>query len=110
MNYRLDRYSQPLNGEITLSSSKSESNRTLIMNALSGNKLQLKNLSDARDTQTMRRLLLEKQAVWDVLDAGTTMRFCTAYLAITGSGETITGSNRMKERPIKPLVLSLIHI
>ena len=107
MNYRLDRYSQPLNGEINLSSSKSESNRTLIMNALSGNKLQLKNLSDARDTQTMRRLLLEKQAVWDVLDAGTTMRFCTAYLAITGSGETITGSNRMKERPIKPLVDAL---
>ena len=107
MNYRLDRYSQPLNGEITLSSSKSESNRTLIMNALSGNKLQLKNLSDARDTQTMLRLLSERQPVWDVLDAGTTMRFCTAYLAIKGSGETITGSNRMKERPIKPLVDAL---
>ena len=107
MNYRLDRYSQPLNGEINLSSSKSESNRTLIMNALSGNKLQLKNLSDARDTQTMLRLLSERQPVWDVLDAGTTMRFCTAYLAIKGSGETITGSNRMKERPIKPLVDAL---
>ena len=107
MNFRLDRYSQSLNGEITLSSSKSESNRTLIMNALSGNKLQLKNLSDARDTQTMQRLLSERQSVWDVLDAGTTMRFCTAYLAITGSGETITGSNRMKERPIKPLVDAL---
>ena len=107
MNYRLERYSQPLNGEITLSSSKSESNRTLIINALSGNKLQLKNLSDARDTQTMLRLLSERQPIWDVLDAGTTMRFCTAYLAITGSGETITGSNRMKERPIKPLVDAL---
>ena len=107
MNYRLDRYSQPLNGEITLSSSKSESNRTLIMNALSGNKLQLKNLSDARDTQTMLRLLSERQPIWDVIDAGTTMRFCTAYLAIKGSGETITGSNRMKERPIKPLVDAL---
>ena len=107
MNYRLDRYSQPLNGEITLSSSKSESNRTLIMNALSGNKLQLKNLSDARDTQTMLRLLSERQPIWDVIDAGTTMRFCTAYLAIKGSGEIITGSNRMKERPIKPLVDAL---
>ena len=107
MKYRLDHYSQPLNGNITLSSSKSESNRTLIINALSGNQLQLKNLSDARDTQTMRRLLSERQPVWDVLDAGTTMRFCTAYLAITGSGETITGSNRMKERPIKLLVDAL---
>ena len=107
MKYRLDHYSQPLNGNITLSSSKSESNRTLIINALSGNQLQLKNLSDARDTQTMRRLLSERQPVWDVLDAGTTMRFCTAYLAIAGSGETITGSNRMKERPIKLLVDAL---
>ena len=77
------------------------------MNALSGNQLQLKNLSDARDTQTMQRLLSEKQPVWDVIDAGTTMRFCTAYLAIMGSGEIITGSDRMKERPIKPLVDAL---
>ena len=107
MKYRLDHYSQPLNGNITLSSSKSESNRTLIINALSGNQLQLKNISDARDTQTMRRLLSDRQPVWDVLDAGTTMRFCTAYLAIAGSGETITGSNRMKERPIKLLVDAL---
>ena len=107
MNYQLDQYHQPLNGDITLSSSKSESNRALIMNALSGNQLQLKNLSDARDTQTMQRLLSEKQPVWDVIDAGTTMRFCTAYLAIMGSGEIITGSDRMKERPIKPLVDAL---
>tara|TARA_X000001036_G_scaffold399701_1_gene403547 strand:+ start:39 stop:1262 length:1224 start_codon:yes stop_codon:yes gene_type:complete len=107
MNYQLDCYHKSLNGEITLSSSKSESNRALIMNALSGNQLQLKNLSDARDTQTMQRLLTEKQLVWDVIDAGTTMRFCTAYLAIIGSGETITGSDRMKERPIKPLVDAL---
>jgi len=107
MNYQLDRYHQPLNGDITLSSSKSESNRALIMNALSGNQLQLKNLSDARDTQTMQRLLSKKQPVWDVIDAGTTMRFCTAYLAISGSGEIITGSDRMKERPIKPLVDAL---
>ena len=107
MNYQLDQYHQPLNGDITLSSSKSESNRALIINALSGNQLQLKNLSDARDTQTMQRLLSEKQPVWDVIDAGTTMRFCTAYLAIMGSGEIITGSDRMKERPIKPLVDAL---
>ena len=107
MNYQLDQYHQPLNGDITLSSSKSESNRALIMNALSGNQLQLKNLSDARDTQTMQRLLSKKQPVWDVIDAGTTMRFCTAYLAISGSGEIITGSDRMKERPIKPLVDAL---
>ena len=64
MNYQLDQYHQPLNGDITLSSSKSESNRALIMNALSGNQLQLKNLSDARDTQTMQRLLSEKKPVW----------------------------------------------
>ena len=85
MNHHLSHFQGSLNGIITLSSSKSESNRVLIMNALSGNILELSNLSDARDTQTMNRLLCENNSIWDVLDAGTTMRFCTAYLAVKGS-------------------------
>ncbi len=107
MNHHLSHFQGSLNGIITLSSSKSESNRVLIMNALSGNILELSNLSDARDTQTMNRLLCENNSIWDVLDAGTTMRFCTAYLAVKGSGQIITGSERMKERPIKLLVDAL---
>lgn len=90
-----------------LTSSKSESNRALLIHALSGNKLELHNLSAARDTQTMQRLLQESGQVWDVLDAGTTMRFCTAYLAVRGHGETITGTDRMKQRPIGLLAEAL---
>lgn len=93
---------------ITPSSSKSESNRSLIINALSGNLGELQNLSDARDTQTMKRLLSSNEEVFDVLDAGTTMRFLTGYLAVTTQKKvTLTGSPRMQERPIRILVESL---
>lgn len=92
---------------IHLSASKSESNRALVIRALSGADIQLDNLSDARDTQTMMRLLASKDDTWDVLDAGTTMRFLTAYLAVTTGGKTITGTERMQQRPIKVLVDAL---
>lgn len=55
----------------------------------------------------MQRLLTETGKVWDVLDAGTTMRFCTAYLAVAGDGHVITGTDRMKERPIGTLADAL---
>ncbi len=100
----------PLNSiksEVALSSSKSESNRALIIKALSNNPIELSNLSDARDTQTMQSLLNNRPEVWDVLDAGTTMRFCTAYLSLSAKNKVITGSARMKERPIGVLVDSL---
>jgi len=71
---------------IPLPSSKSESNRALVINALAGgDKDQLSNLAEARDTQTMLRLLADTaNPVADVLDAGTTMRFLTAFYSITG--------------------------
>ncbi|MFT4737612.1 MAG: 3-phosphoshikimate 1-carboxyvinyltransferase [Cyclobacteriaceae bacterium] len=107
MKISLSPITQPLQGSIKLSSSKSESNRVLIMRALAAESFDLSNLSDARDTETMQRLLLEQNAIWDVLDAGTTMRFCTALLAINGTNVTITGTDRMKQRPIKLLVDAL---
>ena len=74
-------------GNIKLVSSKSESNRALIISALAGgDSSNIHNLSRARDTQTMRSLLSEKPSIYDVKDAGTTMRFITAYLAIHGKG------------------------
>ncbi|MEQ8683822.1 MAG: 3-phosphoshikimate 1-carboxyvinyltransferase, partial [Imperialibacter sp.] len=97
----------PAASTINLSASKSESNRALIIQALSDEKIDLNNLSDARDTQTMMRLLASKDKTWDVLDAGTTMRFLTAFLALTGENQTITGSERMQQRPIKLLVDAL---
>lgn len=96
-----------LDKQINLSASKSESNRVLLMNALSQVPFELSNLSDAKDTQTMIRLLQSKGNVWDVMEAGTTMRFCTAYLGVHGKGQTITGTERMKNRPIGLLVDAL---
>ena len=97
----------PIQAKIQLAASKSESNRALIINALSNFGGQLSNVSAARDTQTMLRLLQSSETVADVLDAGTTMRFLTAYFAVTGQNKTMTGAPRMCERPIGILVDAL---
>ncbi len=88
---------------IPLEASKSESNRAIIINALSGNKSTVYNLSKARDTQTMLRLIDCEDDILDVLDAGTTMRFLTAYTAVSDKTKTLTGTDRMQQRPIKIL-------
>ena len=93
--------------QIPLPSSKSESNRVLIIDALTEGKNKLSNLAEARDTQTMIRLLKEDPATYDVLDAGTTMRFLTAYAALNNRKKTMTGTARMCERPIGILVDAL---
>lgn len=94
--------------EIPLPSSKSESNRALIINAFAGGNLH--NISDARDTQTMVRLLQSDDKELNVLDAGTTMRFLLAYSALTGRHKVLTGTARMCERPIGILVDALRQI
>jgi 3-phosphoshikimate 1-carboxyvinyltransferase len=81
-----------------------------MMNALAERPTEIHNLSTARDTRTMKKILLENPEVWDVQDAGTTMRFLTAYLALKADQKVITGSARMKERPISPLVDALRSI
>ncbi len=97
----------PVRSTIPLASSKSESNRALIIDALTGFGCDLQNLSTARDTQTMIRLLKSDERTADVLDAGTTMRFLTAYFSITGQPKLMTGTPRMCERPIGILVDAL---
>ncbi|MDJ1483729.1 3-phosphoshikimate 1-carboxyvinyltransferase [Cytophagaceae bacterium YF14B1] len=104
---RLHHPTGKINTTIQLASSKSESNRSLVINALSGGKGTLTNLSEARDTQTMQRLLASNDQIWDVLDAGTTMRFLTAYATITNQEKIMTGTARMCERPIGLLVDAL---
>lgn len=105
---RLHPRTTAFNETIPLPASKSESNRALIINALAGASIDnLSNLAEARDTQTMIRLLSENGPVADVLDAGTTMRFLTAYFAITGQEKKMTGTPRMCERPIGILVDAL---
>lgn len=90
-----------------LPASKSISNRALILDALSGNTSALHNLSDANDTQLMLRLIKSNDRIIDVEDAGTTMRFLTAYFSVTNQHKVITGTERMKERPIGILVNAL---
>ena len=98
----------PLRGIAQLPASKSEANRALILQALAGGGT-LDNLSDANDTQLMGRLLAAAAAaeVLDAEDAGTVMRFLTAYLAVTGWRGRLTGTARMQERPIAVLVEAL---
>jgi 3-phosphoshikimate 1-carboxyvinyltransferase len=103
---RLQQPNFPLKGTIPLVASKSESNRALIISALSGSP-RPDNLSAARDTQTLKRILSEDPAVWDVLDAGAPMRFLTAYAAIQQLPRKLTGTARMQERPIGVLASAL---
>jgi 3-phosphoshikimate 1-carboxyvinyltransferase len=100
-----------LSGHVAkLSSSKSISNRALILKFLSKNQSVVSNLSNARDTQLMLKLVDSSDKTIDVLDAGTTMRFLTAFYAVSGKNKIITGTPRMKERPIGILVDALRKI
>lgn len=97
-----------LSGEaVMLPASKSISNRALIIDALAGGTSKLNNLSDANDTQLMLRLVNSSERLIDVEDAGTTMRFLTAYFSVTNQHKVLTGTSRMKERPIGILVDAL---
>ncbi|HEY3402834.1 MAG TPA: 3-phosphoshikimate 1-carboxyvinyltransferase [Ohtaekwangia sp.] len=93
-----------------LPASKSINNRALIIKALAGGTSELHNLSDANDTQLMLRLVNSNDKVIDVEDAGTTMRFLTAFFAVSGKNKVLTGTSRMKERPIGILVDALRKI
>lgn len=96
-----------IKGRVQLPASKSEANRALLIAALAGGKSDLRNLSEANDTQLLRKLLQSDSETVDAEDAGTVMRFLTAYYAITGQQKTLTGTDRMCQRPIKVLVEAL---
>ena len=111
INYKLSFIESPSEIEINLNSSKSESNRLLIIKSLSDNQIELENLSHANDTVLLKNLIRSNsQNIWDAEDAGTTMRFLTSFLAITKQGVLLTGTERMKKRPIKILVDALNKI
>ena len=92
---------------VQLPASKSISNRALILHALSGGSTRPENLSDCDDTQVMLRALDHMPDVIDIHAAGTAMRFLTAYLCVTPGTHTITGTERMQQRPIRILVDAL---
>jgi len=99
-----------LKTEIGLPASKSISNRALIINALCKDPKPVKNLSICDDTDVVIKALSEKKDVIDVGAAGTAMRFLTAYLAGKPGNYLITGTERMKNRPIKMLVDALRNV
>ncbi len=99
-----------INGEVNLTASKSESNRVLIIRALCEEHFPIHNLAAAKDTETMIKLLADDGNIKDVGPAGTTMRFLTAYYANTPGIWTLTGSERMKNRPIAILVDALMAL
>ena len=107
MKLKLHQTAPQLYGSIKITGSKSESNRLLILKALYG-WLKIENLSNSDDSQVMQQALAAKEKTIDVHHAGTAMRFLTAYFSIQKGRETIlTGSARMKERPIGILVEAL---
>lgn len=92
---------------IQITGSKSEANRLLILQALYP-EIKIENLSNSDDSQLMQTALASNEINVDIHHAGTAMRFLTAYFSIqTGRATMLTGSARMKERPIGILVEAL---
>lgn len=96
-----------LRATITLPASKSISNRALIAHALSGGTTLPTNLSDCDDTEVIVRALRDMPYEIDIKAAGTAMRFMTAFLSVSEGEHVITGTERMKHRPIGTLVDAL---
>lgn len=114
MNIRVSAPYKKVCARIQLSGSKSESNRVLIIAALTKEKFSIHDLAAARDTQTLieilssiRGVVPQAEQVYDVGPAGTAMRFLTAFLANCQGRFLLTGSERMKQRPIGILVEAL---
>ena len=104
-----------LNCTIKLTGSKSESNRALIMEALSEGAVQVLNVSEAADTVTLKNILhtatnkplTDQPREVNIGPAGTAMRFLSAYFTLQKGNVILTGSERMKQRPIGILVDAL---
>lgn len=96
-----------ITARIDLPGSKSISNRALILNALSYSPYDILNLSECDDTRVTLDALESDNTIFDIGAAGTAMRFLTAFLSKTVGEWVITGSERMKNRPVKILVDAL---
>ena len=106
--YKISKPDRRIVGEITLDGSKSLSNRILIIKALCETEFPIHNLSTSNDTQTLVKLLAQTDNdTFDCGAAGTTFRFLTAHFALQEGTQMLTGSERMKQRPIGKLVNAL---
>ncbi len=114
----ISKQDRKLIGRIRLPASKSISNRLLMIRALSGSDFPIHNLSKADDTELLQRLIQNidlsrggKRVVdIDSSNAGTVMRFLTAFLSVTPGKWMLTGSDRMKQRPIGILTEALVSM
>ncbi len=110
MKYIVSKPETSLKGSIKLPASKSVANRALIIHALSYSPYPLDNISDSDDTRVMQQVFNSNTNVFDIGHAGTAMRFLTAFLAKIVGEWTLTGSERMKQRPIGILVDALVQL
>ena len=107
MKYLVSKSDSILKGSIVLPASKSIANRALIIHALSYSPYPIENLSDSDDTRVMEKVFNSNTNHFDIGHAGTAMRFLTAFLSQIVGEWVITGSDRMKQRPIGILVDAL---
>ena len=107
MKYIVKVPNNTIKATVNLPASKSISNRLLILNELAYSSYSVENLSDSDDTQVLLKALYSNDSHFDIGAAGTAMRFLTAYLSRIVGEWHITGSERMKNRPIKILVDAL---
>jgi 3-phosphoshikimate 1-carboxyvinyltransferase len=110
MLYRITKNTRILKGEIKVVASKSISNRLLIIQALAKMPFNIYNLSESEDTRVLQKALSSSDELVDIGNAGTAMRFLTAYFANSNREVILTGSERMKNRPIGNLVTALQSI
>lgn len=110
MNYKVIAPQKNIIGTITVPASKSIANRLLIIQALCNTKFQIHNISDSEDTHVLIKGLQNMGATIDIGHAGTSMRFLTAYFASRNGIKVLTGSERMKNRPIGNLVDALTQL
>jgi 3-phosphoshikimate 1-carboxyvinyltransferase len=96
-----------LNAGITLPASKSISNRLLMIRALSGEDFMISNISNADDTLLMYKAIFNSGDEIYIRNAGTAMRFLTAFFACSEKEVVLQGDERMLQRPISPLVDAL---
>ena len=111
MNYKVFHPSKTVNCDIDLPASKSISNRLLIIQALCEKSFKIINISNCDDSKSLSKALNFKENIIDIGYAGTAFRFLTSYLSIqSGKKFILTGSDRIKKRPIKELVKVLRNI
>tara|TARA_B100000073_G_C23737371_1_gene572641 strand:+ start:2259 stop:3482 length:1224 start_codon:yes stop_codon:yes gene_type:complete len=108
--YKISKEFQDIQGAVSISGSKSESNRLILLRAYTSY-FKIFNLSDSDDTQLMLSAIESDKKEINIGHAGTAMRFLTSYYSsISKNSKILTGSNRMKQRPISILVDALKHL